>query len=386
MTCLDLLLNLKINYMIKSTTLTLFLVSLLFFLTVDPVYSQATNKIKVLSYYAGGADELDNYDVNQMTHIIYCFGHLDGNKFKVRNAADTAVIRKMVALKQKNPQLKVSLSLGGWGGCETCSDVFASGKGRKAFAQSIKEHHRIYGTDGLDLDWEYPAIPGFPGHKYSPKDKKNFTKLVKTLKKTNPQHELSFAAGGFRKFLEEAVEWKKVMKKVDYVNLMTYDLISGFSKTTGHHTALYSTPEQENSADFAVNYLLKLGIPSEKLIVGAAFYGRAFANVENLNNGLHQPGNFKNTVNFKNLPTQMPADSGYVYHWDETAMAPYLYNPDRKIFFTYDDKRSVELKTRYVIDKKLGGIMFWQLANDTYSQGLLNTIDMVKKNYSPAAK
>ena len=82
----------------------------------------------------------------------------------------------------------------------------------------------------------------------------------------------------------------------------------------------------------------------------------------------------------------MPADSGYVYHWDETAMAPYLYNPDRKIFFTYDDKRSVELKTRYVIDKKLGGIMFWQLANDTYSQGLLNTIDMVKKNYSPAAK
>src|SRR5688500_12023135 len=146
-------------------------------------FSQADNNIKVLAYYAGGPEELDNYDVNQITHIIFCFGRLEGNKFTVRTARDTAVIRKMVSLKKKNPKLKVILSLGGWGGCETCSDVFATREGRKEFAQSIKEHHRFFGTDGLDLDWEYPTVAGFPGHKYSPADKKNFTRLVQELRK-----------------------------------------------------------------------------------------------------------------------------------------------------------------------------------------------------------
>jgi chitinase len=75
-----------------------------------------------------------------------------------------------------------------------------------------------------------------------------------------------------------------------------------------------------------------------------------------------------------------------VYYWDEVAKAPYLYNPAKKLFFTYDDKRSLELKTKYVIDNKLGGIMFWHLGHDTYTDGLLQTIDTVKKNYTPAAK
>jgi len=362
------------------------LIAVLLCFAVLPGFAQPPNKMRVLAYYAGGPEAFDIYDVSQVTHLIFCFGRLDGNKFKIRTARDTAIIQKMVLLKKKNPQLKVILSLGGWGGCETCSRVFATKKGRQEFAQSIKEHHQYFNTDGLDLDWEYPAIPGFPGHKYGPQDKKNFTRLVQELRKIGHQYELSFAAGGFRQFLEEAVDWKKVMKQVDYVNLMTYDLISGYSKTTGHHTPLYATPQQENSVDFAVKYLLRAGVPAEKLIVGAAFYGRLFENVPNVNNGLYQPGQFKTTVNFKKMPTQLAPDSGYVYHWDNTAQAPYLYHPEKKIFFTYDNKRSLELKTKYVLDNRLGGIMFWQLAHDPYYNGLLNTIDLVKKNYTPAAQ
>ncbi|WP_220463986.1 glycoside hydrolase family 18 protein [Adhaeribacter radiodurans] len=370
----------KIITKIKLLTL----LALCLFTTVG--FGQSTNKMRVLAYYAGGPDELDSYDVNQMTHIIFCFGHLEGNRFKVRSAQDSATIRKMVSLKKKNPQLKVIVSLGGWGGCEPCSDVFSTKKGRQEFAQSIKELHQHFGTDGLDLDWEYPAVEGYPGHKFTPADKQNFTKLVKTLRKLDSKYELSFAAGGFKEFLEKAVEWKKVMHQVDYVNLMTYDLINGYSKVTGHHTGLYSTPNQENSTDFAVNYLINLGIPREQLIVGAAFYGRMFQNVENVNNGLNQPGKFKSGVDFKDFTTQLPADSGYVSFWDETAKAPYLYNSAKKLFFTYDDKRSIEIKTKYVLDNKLGGIMFWQLASDTYTDGLLQTIHNVKSSYPTATK
>ena len=362
--------------------LTLFIICIM----AVPAFPQAPNKIRVLSYYAGPPEPLDSFDVNQMTHIIFCFGRLNGNNFSIRSARDTATIQKMVSLKSKNPDLKVLLSLGGWGGCKTCSDVFATKQGRKDFVQSLKEFYEYFKVDGLDLDWEYPTVSGFPGHKFAPGDKKNFTKLVNEIRKLGYDYELSFAAGASSRYLDSAVQWKKVMKKVDYVNLMTYDMSGPGSKITAHHTGLYSTPEQPRSADFTVKYLTNLGIPSEKIIVGGAFYGKIFENVENINNGLSQPGKFKTTVNYKHMPERFPSDSGWVYHWDEAASAPYLYSSTLKQFYTYDDKRSVELKTKYVIDNKLGGIMFWHLGQDTFSDGLLNAIDKTKRNYIPAVR
>jgi chitinase len=375
------------------------------------VISQSADKTRVLAYFLGPPALLENYDVSQMTHIIFCFGQLEGNRFKI-SKDDSVTIRKMVSLKKKNPGLKVILSLGGGRGCKTCSDAFATRAGREEFARSVNECHRYFSTDGLDLDWEFPNVEHFPGQKFSPADKKNFTKLVRTIRKFNPGYELSFAAGAHEGIFESVVEWKKVMRKMDYVNLMTYDIgsyqnrpkypqyrhlsLGDDSKNTAHHTALYSTPDQlhsvpgsysqystpgqERSVDFCVKYLRKKGIPANKLIIGAAFYGRVYENVENVNDGLYQPGKYKGSVAFKDFPGKFPADSGYVYHWDDTACAPYLYNPVKKIFVTYDDKRSVELKTKYAIDNKLGGIMFWQLANDSVNDGLLNVIDSTKQH------
>ncbi len=353
----------------------------LFLMVTVAVFPQAGSKIRVLSYYAGPPEMIDKYDASKMTHIIFCFGHLKGNRFSVRSPRDTAVIKKMVSLKEKNPELKVLLSLGGWGGCKTCSDVFATKQGRKEFTESVKEFYEYFKVDGLDLDWEYPAIKGFPGHKFTPQDKKHFTKLVNELRKIGYNYELSFAAGSSERFLDSAIQWRQVMKKVDFVNLMTYDHSGPGSSITAHHTGLYSTPEQPRSADYTVRYLLDHGVPSEKIIVGGAFYGKIFENVDSTNNGLSQPGKFKNTMNYKDAVVKLTADSGWIYHWDEKASAPYLYNPSKKQFFTYDDKRSIELKTKYVIDNKLGGIMYWHLGGDLFTDGLLDAIDQVKKTY-----
>src|SRR3970282_1291175 len=123
----------------KPFLLRSFLVSALLCFVTGTGFSQEQNKIRVLSYYSGPVDSLDKFDVNQMTHIIFCFGRLNGNKFGIRNARDTTMIKKMVSLKSKNPNLKVLISLGGWGGCKTCSDVFATKVGREEFTQSIKE-------------------------------------------------------------------------------------------------------------------------------------------------------------------------------------------------------------------------------------------------------
>jgi chitinase len=337
----------------------------------------------VIAYYHGSTEALDSFDANSMTHLIYCFGHLKGNRLHINSAKDTLLIQKMVGLKKQNRQLKVLLSLGGWGGCETCSDVFATKRGRAEFARSVKELNTFFGADGIDLDWEYPTIPGFPGHKYAPGDKKAFTQLVTQLRKTlGTEQVITFAAGGFQTFLEKAVDWKRVSKKVDYINLMTYDLVSGAATTTGHHTALYSTPEQKESTDNCVQYLIRNGVDPGKLIIGAAFYARTWEGVSPDNNGRYQSGKFKDFIGYDQFGKQLATDSGYVFHWDETAKAPYAYNPTQKIYATFDDKRSMELKTKYVLEHNLGGIMFWQLGHDTPKDGLLHTINQTLRQNS----
>lgn len=360
---------------IAITTLLLIAVCSHVFSAPPKKKAKKEQSIAVIAYYFGPAEQVDSFAVEKLTHIIFSFCHLKGNQLVVDNARDSLIIQKLVSLKSRNPQLKILLSLGGWGGCETCSQVFSDKNGRKEFSTSVKNLLDYFNADGIDLDWEYPAISGYPGHRFVPEDKPNFTQLVEQLRKTiGKKHEISFAAGGFSTFLEQSIEWKKVMKVCNRVNLMTYDIINGFSTVTGHHTPLYSTPQQKESTDNVIHYLDSIGVPRNKLVIGAAFYARIFENVDSVNNGLYQPGKFKRGVPFKAFPTLLSADSGFVYHWDPVANAPWLYNAAQKLFVTYDDTNSMRLKTAYAKEKKLNGIMFWQLGEDTYSGGLLDAI------------
>lgn len=363
--------------MIRNALNTLFLLAFALNVQSQPRAKKPVGKssLAVIAYYAGQAAQVDSFAAEKLTHIIFSFCHLKGNKLAIDNARDTATIQQLVGLKKRNPNLKVLLSLGGWTGCETCSEVFSTEDGRSEFALSVKELLDSTNTDGLDLDWEYPAIQGPPDHKFTPEDKPNFTKLIVQLRKAiGRKKEISFAAGGFTTFLERSIEWKKVMPLIDRVNLMTYDLVHGYSTVTGHHTPIYSTPQQKESADNAIRFFDSIGIHRNKLVIGAAFYARIFENVDSVNNGLYRPGNFKRGMPFKAYPIVLSSDSGFVYHWDPVAKAPWLYNARQKLFVTYDDTTSMRLKTAYAKEKKLNGIMFWQLGEDTFSNGLLEVI------------
>jgi chitinase len=340
------------------------------------------NPFSVIAYYSGNATLIDSFPVEKLTHIIFSFCHLKGNRLVVDNGSDTAVIKKLVSLKTRNPQLKVLLSLGGWGGCEFCSPVFAIDSGRKEFAASVKQLTNYFKTDGIDLDWEYPAIEGYPGHAYSQEDKPNFTALIKTLRDSlGHAREISFAAGGFIKYLAESIEWKEVMPLVDKVNLMTYDLVSGFSTVTGHHTPLYSTSPFKESADRAIRYLDSIGVTKNKLVIGSAFYARTWENVANLNNGLYQTGKFKSFIGYNRFDKLLSTDSGFVFYYDTLAKASYAYNEKKKIFATFDDSLSITAKTKYALAEGLNGIMFWELTLDKKQDGYVNLINKVVSEY-----
>ncbi|HRH38923.1 MAG TPA: glycosyl hydrolase family 18 protein [Flavobacteriales bacterium] len=157
----------------------------------------------LIAYYSGNGDGLAEHDINQLTHIIWCFAHLEGDSLRLSPSGDANIkereglIAAMVGFKQRNSKLKVMLSFGGWGGCPTCSEVFSREEGRRAFAVSTLKLLQHTHTDGIDLDWEYPAVQGPPGHAFSEKDRHSFTLLVQELRKTlGANYEISFAVGG----------------------------------------------------------------------------------------------------------------------------------------------------------------------------------------------
>lgn len=70
---------------------------------------------------------------------------------------------------------------------------------------------------------------------------------------------------------------------------------------------------------------------------------------------------------YKLDPVNDPSDQlvgTYTRHYDAVAVAPWLWNAEKGVFLSTEDKASINVKSDYVIDKEIGGIMFWELAGD----------------------
>ncbi len=348
------------------------LILLLLFVLLISCNNNIEIKPQVIAYYAGDEKSIDEFDLKGVDQIIYSFLHLKKNKLAIDNKKDSLTLINVVNQKKKYPKLKVLVSLGGWGGCETCSEIFSSKEARTEFAISTADIIESFNADGIDLDWEYPGISGYPGHTYKPEDRENFTDLIVQLRKYMGKDDiLSFAAGASNRFFENSIEWDKVMPLVNNVNLMTYDFYGSGSTKTGHHTALSSNKFQDRSAESSIEALMNLGVKPSQIFIGGAFYIKTFKNVANINNGLNQNAEWNRSydqINFEDVK------SSFNFYWDDVANSPYAYDSINKIFATFDDNKSIKLKSKYALDKKLGGIMFWQLMNDKKQNGLLKTM------------
>lgn len=246
----------------------------------------------------------------------------------------------------------------------------------------VKRHD----LDGFDVDWEYPGLPG-DGNPHGPQDKANFTRLMAELRvaldrdaKTRGRTVLlTMAAGAFPGFLEHT-EMGEVAKSVDFVNLMTYDFRVE-DPVAGHHANLYPHPadDKKSSADGAVRDFLAAGVPADQLVLGVPFYGRAWLNTggDPGARGLYQPGarpaeRFE--TDYARLAAERIDRNGFGRHWDPVARAPYLWSPERRVFVSYEDPESLRVKSRFVREQRLAGVMFWEYFADQPGGVLLATL------------
>jgi chitinase len=323
-------------------------------------------------------------DGTKLTRINYAFSNIKDGRMVLGAPTDAQNFAILKAMRGTNSRLTLLVSVGGWLWSTNFSDMARTPESRGAFENSVMMFLRQYDLDGLDIDWEYPGLPG-AGHPHRAEDKENFTALVKELRelfdahvrKTGRRLYLTIAMGSGSDVLAHT-DMRKVQKYVDTVNLMTYDFYeAGDDATTGNHAPLFANPAdpKKASSDDAVKAYEKAGVPEEKILLGVPFYGRIWGEVPDQNHGLFQAGKAVAGVSgqYVDIESNM-LEHGFTRYWDEAAKVPYLYNADKRMFVSYEDAESLKGKCKYVRDHKLGGVMFWDYAGDANGK-LLNAID-----------
>ena len=321
--------------------------------------------------YANGWDPAQTKDAGKIDTLIFAFAQLK-NGSVVLDEHGAKQLHALLALKPAHPGLKVDVSVGGWtvGGF---SEAASTAAGRQRFADSAAQMLSTQHADGLDVDWEYPGHHE-SGIQSSPNDKANFTLLLKAVRssldragsKDGKHYTLSVAIadGPFVSDIDIAA----INPLLDWFNLMTYDFVNSNTPTTGHHTGLHASPlikGDGRTTDRAVQQFLAAGVPPRKLVIGAAFYGREFADVKPEHDGLYQTyGHYQGGHNWPELKQDFIGKQGYVRHWDADAQAPWLWNAQTHCFITYDDPQSIAAKAAYVRAEHLGGIMYWEQTAD----------------------
>jgi len=358
-----------------------------FSLAIQPVYAE--NPVKqaplVIAYVFPQYATLQpgQIDAHAVTRINYAFANIQDGRMVAGYPNDAANLTLLAGLRKDNPSLTILVSVGGWLWSGQFSDAALTEQSRQRFIQSAVDFINLYHLDGLDIDWEYPGMPG-AGHPFRTEDGQNFTILLKELRsqfdkeaKNGRRLYLTIAAGASDDYLAHT-PMAEAQRYLDTVNLMAYDYYEpGAGPITGHHAPLYTNPADpiKVSADASVRVFESAGVPAHKLILGVPFYGHMWGDVADRDHGLYQPGKpVPNAYAPFSLIDSGPLNQGFTRYWDAVSSVPWLYSAEKQIFVSYEDVQSLTAKCRYIRAQKLGGVMFWSYSNDSDGK-LLKTLD-----------
>ncbi len=277
--------------------------------------SPAAPEFIVLAYVTDGIfADIIPYD--KLTHINYSFltPKADGtfnpinNGWKLQQIVETA----------HEHDVKVSISVGGWGWDAQFEELAANPESRNAFVQNLKAFVDEYQLDGVDVDWEYPD-PGLSSQ--------NFLTLIQELRAAMPEKLLTTAVVSHGDDNGLGVP-NESFELFDFVNIMTYD-----------------GPDHGSMEQFerGLSYWSERGLPKEKIVMGVPFYGDP------------------NMPYFKIVAADPNAAQTDTFDYFGTT-------------YHYNGIPTIQTKTRIAMDQARG-IMFWTLDHD--AQGDLSLLSAI---------
>ncbi|GAB7354633.1 hypothetical protein MBLNU459_g5068t2 [Dothideomycetes sp. NU459] len=294
----------------------------------------------------------------------------------------------------------IMIAIGGWGDTQGFSRAAASDASRKLFATNIKAMLEDTGADGenvnffqvgnqtkqagVDIDWEYPGGNG-EDYRQIPNSEKAweidaYPSLLSEIREAlGPDKIMSAAVPGLPR---DMIAFTKATTPVigetlDFLNIMTYDLMNRRDNTTKHHTGL-------NASQDAINAYIHHGLSPGKANLGFAFYVKWFKT--DVTGGCSQ-----NPIGCKTAVMEDPetgADLGqagaFSWHdqvpkelrasfqkalaegeYDSEGGGHYFWDDKDNIFWSWDTPQAIEKKIPLVVDSKnLGGVFAWGLGED----------------------
>ena len=229
------------------------------------------------------------------------------------------------SIKAKNGT-RINLCLGGWGRSRGFPQLAASSEARKKLIEQLRDFCQTNGFDGVDLDWEHPSKAD---------EVRNHAVLLTELKAVFAPLKLqvSMAFAGWQEISAEAIA------AVDTVHLMAYD-------ARGKHSTF-------EFARTDIDRTIKHGIPPGKICLGVPFYGRS-------------------TTNSNRTMTYGEIVKKYHPASDVNEVDGFYFNGPKMI----------EQKTKLAMDRKLAGIMIWELGQD--AKGDAGLLPLIRKAFENA--
>lgn len=353
------------------------------------------------AYYPGGNAArypVSNIPADTVTHLFYAFARIEDGRCVIEKDAPER-FKELAALKRQHPKLRTIISIGGWeaGGF---SDAALTKESRERFVSScVAMFFDTYrgSFDGVDLDWEFPVYGGPKEIAARPEDRENATLLAKEFRrqldakaKQRGQAYLLTAALPAGRMQSagpydpaKSYDLKALGEILDFVNLMTYDMGTAFSTVSTFNAPLREVPQdplppelrRANNVEGAVDFYLQHGVPADKLVLGVPFYGRGFRVKSADNHGLYQPYTEPYAAgDWRDIQSKLLKDPKWTQHWHDVAQTPYLFNADERVFVSFEDAKSVALRSQLAKERGLRGVFMWELTGDDDQRSLLKAM------------
>ena len=315
-------------------------------------------------------------------------------------------IRRTIALKEKKPGLKILFSVGSWkAGGWVFSQMVKTRESRTRFESSVTHFLKYFGFDGLDIDWQFPALDMWTMKPTDPEDKTRFTALAQELKTAFAGDDLlltvSVAADPAK--ADNAYELDKLPDYVDWFNVLSFDYSGSWDGFTGIDEPLYgkwdeSFPGHEHfqfNVHETIQFYLQRGVNPNQLSLGIHSEGKSYLLTDTAKEapGVYCPAAqapelpFSRQENwltyyellqlFYNDTIQYPGWDGLepgLDHWtvydhghgnvDMCYMAPYAYQGP--YWVSYEDPMSVDVKARYANHYGLKGAFIFTVQSDDF--------------------
>lgn len=282
---------------------------------VNYKYSVRKNLSKVvIGYYASWKkEEFDHNKIQYkyLTHLAQAFTKPDSEGNLV---VDEGYLYPELNQTAHKNNVKVIMSIGGWGNCEGFPGMSSTAGNRKKFIDQVLKFCKMNNYDGVDIDWEFVS---------NPVERQNFVYFVKelsaALKAQNPPLLLTMAAPS-GDYWGKWVSYEEVVDYFDYISCMTYDYHGEWTDHSGHNSPLYTCHNDPcGSMNDSCVYFLRRQVSPKKLLLGIPFFGRSFDC-----DGLYEKFEKSNYYGFSEVLNFI--NYGWSYIWDDCSEVPYIRN------------------------------------------------------------